>query len=395
MHSFKNNRGKWALALVLLLILSAGVWRALDKRATQSQAVVAMATNQAALSSVELAQSDLVQAQVLDISQGVAISGSIKAVNSAVVKARVAGELIGLKVREGDFVKAGQIIAKIDASQYQAGLRQSQQQAESAKAQLDIAQRAYTNNQALVEQGFISKNSLETSLSSLSAAQSTYKAALAGRDISAKTLDDSELRAPIAGQISQRLAQTGERLAIDSKIVEIIDLSRLELEASLSAAESLQVAVGQTAELRVEGLTQTISAQVVRINPSAQAGSRSVLVYLSLPSLPGLRQGMYAQGSLGASSVRLLALPVSSVRTDKPQPYVQINSNQRLAHRNVQLGVRGMNAGQAVVAVQGIEDQTSVLRGNIGLLSVGLPLRITSQVLAPASPASATQKVAP
>lgn len=389
MHSFKNNRGKWALALVLLLILSAGVWRALDKRATQRQAVASMTTHQLALSTVELAQSDLVRAQVLDISQGVAISGSIKAVNSAVVKARVAGELLNLKVREGDFVKAGQVLAQIDASQYQASLRQTQQQAESAKAQLDIAQRQYANNQALVEQGFISKNSLETSLSSLSAAQSTYKAALAGRDISAKTLDDSLLRAPITGQVSQRLAQTGERLAIDSKIVEIIDLSRLELEASLSAAESLQVAVGQSAELRVEGLSQTLSAQVVRINPSAQAGSRSVLVYLSLPSVPGLRQGMYAQGSLGTSSVRLLALPVSSVRTDKPQPYVQINSNQRIAHRNVQLGVRGMNAGQAVVAVQGVDDQDSVLRGNVGLLSVDLPLRITQPAMTPTSPAVA------
>ena len=386
MHSFKNNRGKWVLALVLLLILSAGVWRALDRRATQRQAVASMTTHQLALSTVELAQSDLVRAQVLDISQGVAISGSIKAVNSAVVKARVAGELLNLKVREGDFVKAGQVLAQIDASQYQASLRQTQQQAESAKAQLDIAQRQYANNQALVEQGFISKNSLETSLSSLSAAQSTYKAALAGRDISAKTLDDSLLRAPITGQVSQRLAQTGERLAIDSKIVEIIDLSRLELEASLSAAESLQVAVGQSAELRVEGLSQTLSAQVVRINPSAQAGSRSVLVYLSLPSVPGLRQGMYAQGSLGTSSVRLLALPVSSVRTDKPQPYVQINSNQRIAHRNVQLGVRGMNAGQAVVAVQGVDDQDSVLRGNVGLLSVDLPLRITQPAMTPTSP---------
>ena len=122
MHSFKNNRGKWALALVLLLILSAGVWRALDKRATQRQAVASMTTHQLALSTVELAQSDLVRAQVLDISQGVAISGSIKAVNSAVVKARVAGELLNLKVREGDFVKAGQVLAQIDASQYQASI---------------------------------------------------------------------------------------------------------------------------------------------------------------------------------------------------------------------------------------------------------------------------------
>src|SRR5450756_242168 len=96
--------------------------------------------------------------------QGLAVSGSLKAVNSAMIKARVAGELQGLTVREGDFVKAGQVIARIEASEYTSRVRQAGQQAESGKAQVDGVQRRYDNNKALVDQGCISRTVLDASL---------------------------------------------------------------------------------------------------------------------------------------------------------------------------------------------------------------------------------------
>ena len=99
--------------------------------------------------------------------------------------------------------------------------------------------------------------------------------------------------------VAQRLAQPGERVAVDGRIVEIVDLSRLELEATLSAADSVAVRVGQQAVLRVEGNDRAIAARVARINPSAQAGSRSVLAYLAIDDPAGLRQGLFAQGTLG------------------------------------------------------------------------------------------------
>ena len=334
-----RRRRTWTLLVIALvaLLVAGGVLRALSARKAQ-QAAVAQASAAKATAVIELAASDVVRAETRELAQGLPISGSLKAVNSALVKARVFGELQGLTVREGDVVTAGQVIAKVDSTEYAARVRQSREQADAARAQIDIAQRAWDNNKALMDQGFISKSALDTSMNNLSAAQATHKAALAAEEVARKSLDDTVLRAPISGVIAQRLAQPGERVAVDAKIVEIVDLSRLELEATLSASDSVAVRVGQSAVLKVEGNDRPIAARVVRINPSAQAGSRTVLAYLGIADPTGLRQGLFAQGTLDTGRTSALAVPLSAVRTDKPSPYVQVIENDKVAHKQVETG---------------------------------------------------------
>lgn len=367
---------KWALLALVLVLLASGVLRALSARKAQQQAVAALAT-QRAQAVVTLGAADLVQVKAHELTQGITVSGTLKAVNTAFVKARVAGELQALTVREGDSVSAGQIIARVDATEYQARVRQAQQQAEAARAQVDIARRNFENNRSLVEQGFISKTGLDSSVASLAAAEASYRAAQAGAEIAGKSLDDTVLRSPIAGLVAQRLAQPGERVGIDARIVEIVDLSRLELEASLSAAESLEVRLGQSAVLQIEGATQPITARLVRINPSAVTGSRSVLVYLAIDAAPGLRQGLFAQGTLGTTRVRTLAVPLSAVRTDKPQPYVQLVSQQQVVHQSVELGARGELDGQTMVGIKGVAENATLVAGTVGTLRDGSAVKLT------------------
>lgn len=360
-----------AAALVLLALVLAGA-RLLNK-GPKAQADAPSTT-------LELAPTDLVMAQALEMELGLPVSGTLKAVNSAVVKARVAGELQGLTVREGDAVKAGQVLGRIDPTEYQARLQQAQQQADAARAQLDIAQRQYDNNKALVEQNFISRTALDTSLANLQAAQATHRAALAAADVARKAVDDTVLRAPLAGLVSQRLAQPGERLPVDARVLEIVDLSRLELEASVGAAESLQLKIGQRAQLRLEGSTAPVQATLVRINPSAQAASRSVLAYLAIDSaqakLP-LRQGLFAQGLLGTGRQAVVAVPLSAVRVDKAQPYVQLLVDGRVAHRPVTLGERGSVAEQDMVAIN-LQPGAQVIGGSVGTLREGVAVRVTA-----------------
>jgi RND family efflux transporter MFP subunit len=367
---------KWiALALAVVLI-AAGAVKMVTSKNAQKQNLQAQQAAQANAPSVQLVGKDVLDVQEIELQQGLAISGQIKAVNSAFVKARVAGELRELSVREGDFVKAGQVIGRIEATEYLARVRQAEQQAQAAKAQVDIAKRSFENNRALVDQGFISKTGLDASSSSLAGAQASYLAAQAGADLAQKSLDDATVRAPISGQISQRLVQSGERVAIEARIVEIVDLSRLELEISLAASDSVFIKVGQKAQLNVEGNGQSISATVARLNPSATAGSRAVLAYLSLDQSAQLRQGFYAQGLLATGSQRVIAIPLSAVRTDKPQPYVQVLAGGKIQHQTVELGSRGEYQSQTMVAVTGLAPGKKILAGVAGPMTVGTAISI-------------------
>jgi RND family efflux transporter MFP subunit len=351
--------------------LAAGALRALSSRKAQKEALAAQQAAGQTQVSIALGPNDVVTVHNIELHQGIAISGPIKAVNSAFVKAKVAGELQGLTVREGDVVKAGQVIARVDSTEFQARVRQAQQQAEAAKAQVDIAKRSFDNNSSLVNQGFISKTALESSSANLAAAEASYRAAQAGADVAGKSLNDTVLRSPINGQVAQRLAQPGERVSIDARIVEIVDLSRLELEASLSAADSLEVKVGQAAQIKVEGSEGAIAAKVSRINPSAVAGSRAVLTYLSLEPNTALRQGLFAQGKLQTGVLQSLALPLSAVRTDKPQPYVQVIANGVVDHVTVEVLGRGDVQGVTFAAVKGVADGAQVLSGSVGKVRAG------------------------
>jgi RND family efflux transporter MFP subunit len=369
---------KWTVAVVLIALLAGGALRALSSRKAQKDALAAQQAASQTQVSIALGANDVVAVHSMALRQGIAISGPIKAVNSAFVKAKVAGELQGLSVREGDVVTAGQVIARVDSTEFQARVRQAQQQAEAAKAQVDIAKRSFDNNSSLVNQGFISKTALESSAANLAAAEASYRAAQAGADVTGKSLNDTVLRAPISGQIAQRLAQPGERVSVDARIVEIVDLSRLELEASLGATDSLDVKLGQTAQLSVEGSTGTLTAKVTRINPSAVAGSRAVLAYLSLEPHSGLRQGLFAQGHLQTGTLQALALPLSAVRTDKPQPYVQVIANGKVDHVTVDVLGRGDVDGVTFAAVKGVTDGTQVLSGTVGKVRAGTPVQTSS-----------------
>jgi len=374
----------WILSTVAVAALVAGGAR----WASQRQAAKAPTAPAAiAVPSIELAASDVFTARTQTLSLGIAVSGALKASQSAVVKARVAGELLELSVREGDRVQAGQIIARIEPSEYQSRVRQTQQQADVAKAQLDIAQRQFDNNQALVNQGFISQTALLTSQSNLDGAKATHAAALAALELTNKSLADATLRSPLSGVVAQRLAQPGERVAIEARLIEVINLSQLELEAALTAEDASRVQVGMTAQLQVEGVAEPVTAKVLRINPSAQSGSRSIVVYLGFKGRAGLRQGLFAQGSLGTQSLQVLAVPVNSVRTDKPQPYVQVVQDGKVAHITVRTGERNEGERQSLVAVTGVSEGAQVLTGSVGAVKEGVSVKFTTS----AAPAKASK----
>ncbi|MEO0004280.1 MAG: Macrolide export protein MacA [Pseudomonadota bacterium] len=360
---------------LLTLALALGLLRALDKRQQQQDAASRLAASAQTRGAITLSGTDLFRAEAVELVRRLPVTGTLKAVHSATLRARVAGELSGLSVREGDRVRAGQLLARVEATEARARVRQAEQQVHASQAQLAIAQRQQDNNQALVRQGFISSTAAQTSELNLEAARANRQAAQALLDIARKTLDDTELRAPISGQVAARLVQDGERVAVDARVLDLVDTRAMEIEAALPPADALLLRVGQPADWAVEGMKQPAQARVARIAPSVQAGSRSVLAYLSVPAREGLRQGLFVQGQIEIGQTRAVAVPLSALRSDQPHPYLQLLQDGQVVHRKVVPGPQGQVGGETMVAIDGLAPGTLVLRASAGALAAGTPAR--------------------
>ena len=336
-------------------------------------------TAQAAPSVLEFLPAEVVAAEPVELRQTLQLSGSLRAVDLATVKAKVAGDVREVLVREGEPVKAGQVVMKMDATEYEARVAQARGNLNNAKAQLEIAGKTRENNLALVEKGFISKNAFDNSASQYSGAKASVDAAQGALDIVQKSLNDTIVRAPISGLVSARNVQPGEKVAVDGKLLEIVNLQKLELDAAVPASEIAQVAIGQTVELRIEGLPQPFEGKVVRINPATQAGSRSVPVYIQVANSQNqLRVGMFAEGLLVLASKRgVLALPQSAVRKDGNGAYVFTIAGGKIERHAVTLGATGVAGEEYRTEItSGLDFGAQVIRADMGNLSPGTPVRI-------------------
>ena len=363
-----------ALAITVVLVIAFFVVRAVKGR--QADVAQQAAQLNKAAPAAQLAESDVVRASVVELARRIPVSGGLKAYNSAVVKAKVAAEVKTLLVREGEAVKAGQLLGQLDTTELDWRLRQAEQAAQANRAQLDIARRNLENNRALVGQGFISATGLETAVSTEATAQANLQASLAAVELARKSLADAQLISPITGLVSQRLVQPGERVPLDARLIEIVDLSRLELEAALAPEDVGALAIGQRALLTVDGLTGPVEARVARINPSAIAGSRAVLAYLSVPGSPALRQGLFAQGQVEVSRSKTLSIPASTVRIDQAQPYVQTVVDGVVRSRTVKLGARGvLGIGAGAGGEDWVEVRSGLAEGDVLLSAQANSLR--------------------
>lgn len=379
---------KWIALAAGLLILGGGIGRAIvHKKAQQNELAQSTASAQAGVMS--LSSKDVHDVHTTLLTHAIPVSGSLTAQRAAIVKAKVAAELLSLTVREGDQVKADQVIGKLDPQEFETRLQQARQQAASAKAQWQIAQQNLENNQALVQQGFISRTALDNSLSNAAATKATYEAAQSAVDLAAKSLKDSVVRAPIAGQISQRFAQAGERVGVDGRIVEVVDLSSLELQAPLTPQDVAQVRVGSLATLHVEGLPDALPARIARINPSATADTRSVMVYLALKPHPALRQGLFVQGEITLTQQEALSVPQTAITRESGHDQVLRVQGGKIGKVNVKLGShvgKGANDVPMVEIIDGLQAGERVLINASGTVRDGQAVALDQ---APASSAAA------
>jgi RND family efflux transporter MFP subunit len=325
----------------------------------------------------EFLQSDLHIVAPGTLERSLPVTGTLTPFTEATVKAKVAGELVAVPVREGESVKQGQVLARIDLTEVQAKVAAREADVQAAKAQLVWAEKNRGQQKALLEKGFISQSAFDNVQSSHDVAAAKLRAAEAELVVARKSLGDAVLVAPFSGIVSQRHAQPGERVALDARVVSIVDLSRLQLEATVPPAAIGQVKVGQSMGFKVEGFGErAFAGRIERINPSALAGSRSISVYAVIDNPEGLlRGGMFAQGALTLARVdNALAVPASAVREEIGQTFVYAIEDNRVKRKNVKVGAA--DAEGRVQVLEGLAAGDRIVRVNLGSLREGVTARL-------------------
>jgi RND family efflux transporter MFP subunit len=373
-----KSRKRWIVLAGLAILVAAGAGVAIQSGAIKVGAKAE--TKKKEQAPLAFAASDIVRVAQHRLAVELSMPGTVQAFNQATVRSKLSAEVLRIPVREGDRVAAGQVIVEFDTAQLRNQLAERQATLESARATLAQTERTRATNAQLVKQNFISQNAFETADDAFRAQAAAVQAAQAQLAQTQLQMADAVVRAPISGLVAKRHVQPGEKVPFDAPLLHIVDLGRLEVQAQAPVSDVAKIAAGAEVEVHIEGLPgQPFKGRIDRINPTTEAGSRMIAVYVMLPNDDGkLRGGMFAKVRMAiGGEAPVPALPVTAVLDDRGQSYVWIIADGKLARRNVTTGARDERS-QRVEITAGLKGDEQVIGTRFDNLREGMLANIVT-----------------
>lgn len=285
------------------------------------------------------------------------VIGTVRAKIRAAVEAKVSGRITRMAVDLGQPVREGDLIAEIDAQEIKARLDQALATREQAGQDL----KRYT---VLLEKQVAAKQEFDAARARFRVADAAVKEAQA-------MLGYVEVRAPFAGVISRRLADAGDFASPGKPLVEIENPEVLRFEADVPEALIDRIRRGEDLAVRIPSIDSEIKGQAAEIAPSADPNSRTFLVRIDLPTVPGLRAGQFGRAAIPVGDALSLRVPASALVVHGQLEMVFLAENGTARLRLVKTGKRfgdeievlsGLAQGELFVSegASGLSDDQSV-----------------------------------
>lgn len=312
---------------------------------------------------LELTQTEVAKIERASMVERLRVSGELQPVTRVVMRAKTGGNILDLAVREGERVRAGDIILKFETDDLQSTLLQRESDRDAAEAELILAMQALNRMEQLAAGNVVSKEQHEKAKSDVATNTSKVQSLSAQVDIARVALRDADVSAPFDGVVASRAVEAGSRVSADAELLTIVDTSILEAKVLVSTRDVARVAAGQAAELQIDGMEgQTLEGRVARINPVAESGTRFVPIYLRLSNRDGrLWGGMFATGTiLVREKTEALVVPAISLRKDETGDYVLKLHNGHLQRQPVTVG-QAWNGGSLIEIADGLVDGDTIV----------------------------------
>ncbi len=304
--------------------------------------------------------------------------GTVRADQTSVLASQMMGNIVEIRVREGDRVQRGEVLARIDETQPSAGLDRataavnaSHQQLVAAEADLALAESTLKRYQTLYERKSVSPQEFDE-------VKTRMQAALARRDIvraeqaqakaallqAQTTLEYTRIRAPFDGIVSEKKADIGMLASPGMPIFTIEDIRRYRLEATVNESDIGYVQIGKPAAVVIDALgDKSWSGKVAEIVPAADPTSRTFLVKVELPADKRLRSGLFGHVQFPRGERNSLVIPRTAIlERGQLQGVLVLDENRVASLHYVTLGkvageqvevLAGLQGGERLVAAPG------------------------------------------
>ena len=364
------------VAIAAAVVLAGGAFAWKNGKGSGNAAAVATATKPGERP-IELIAAELHTIKPRGLVDVVRFTGTTQPVDQTIVKARVAGRLAEVLVREGDRVTKGQLLARFETNELQSRVNERQSALDAARADARWTARDLGDKETLAKRNIVSQSALDAARSTAENKASMVSVAEAQLEIAQRNLGDAQVKAPFDGVVGERIANQGESLPIDGKILALLDTSHVEVAAQMPAADVVRLKVDQPVTVSLEGFgDREFQGRITRISPTAQPGSRSIPVYVEITDRhDALRGGLFAMGSVVvAEKGHALAVPAAAMRKDEQGDYVLAVENGVLVRKPVG-AVRTWSRGE-LVEVKGLESGLTIVSAPLPGLKAGQAVKV-------------------
>jgi membrane fusion protein, multidrug efflux system len=337
-----------------------------------------------------LAPEDVLTVSSSALASGPSITGSIEPERRADMRAEVSAVVLAVLKENGDPVKKGDLIVRLDQTAIRDSLTAAEASASAADQAYEQAERQFQRMATLIKTGVVSTQQLEDVEIRRNSAQSERAAARTRVVTARQQLERTEVRAPFDGVVSDRKVSAGDTAAVGKELVKVIDPTSLRFEGLVSADSIGQVKTGQHVWFKVHGFSaDEFTGVITRVNPAANVTTRQVEVLVAFddskkqPNVAGL----YAEGHIETQSSATLSLPSASIVNEGDSSFAWRVNGAKLQKVALTLGDRDPRTGSFALR-SGLAEGDKVLRFPNSTLKDGQEV----QTAAEAKPALVVEK---
>jgi len=310
---------------------------------------------------------------------GPTVSGNLMPEREAMIRAQVGGSVLQTYADQGQAVRSGQTLARIDAGGLQDVYLSARAGVTAASNSADVANRELGRSQKLLAAGAIAERDIEQARRASISANAALADARARLATAQKQVGNTVVSSPMSGIVSERPVSAGDVVQSGAAMFTVVDPSSMRLEGSVPSEELTQVKVGAPVSFTVNGYPgRSFTGRVVRVNPVADPATRQVRVFISIPNAEGkLVGGLFANGRLASESRTGLVAPITAVDSRSNIAAVFRIKAGKVERVPVQLGLKD-EGSEKIEIVSGVQAGDTLLLGAAQGITPGTIVKVSA-----------------